>query len=290
MKKFSYFVLLQNDATVRGKELFDAYRSGIPERIYSGAVAFQQTKAETIQKNGSILRGGLSHFLSTPLKSDKDEIIRLIEDSIENTVLQFDAAPVLTSVNHSVWRVMEPQQVPLQRQMVGVIKRLLRNGRTMLVNAGCSFGKNSGDVAVSLFEFDGFSTVQTLRSIVGTMTAEQQLTVVNGAVFSSVIAIGQDIFSEKNIAVIDFDDHTGTTADQLNERIPILLDQFGIQQITFSRQTLHSSVGAACQLRIGMDVTKHPLGSVIVSIIGDNTELEEAMTIRGSITMLEQFA
>jgi hypothetical protein len=199
-----------------------------------------------------------------------------------------DAAPVLSTVAHSLWRVMEPQEVPLQRQMVGVMKRLLKNGRSMLVNAGCTFAKKSGDVAISLFEFDGFSTVQSLRSIVGGFASEGTLAVVNGAFLTTVTSIGQDIWTEKNIVIIDFDDQDGSLTAQLNETFPVMLGQFGIQNITLAKQSLHSSVGSDYQLRIGIDVNKHPLGSVLVSIIGDHTELEDAITNHGSVTVLER--
>jgi hypothetical protein len=288
MKKFSYVVILQKGPVDQETDLFDVYRSTIPARIQEGAVAFQQIKTDAIQKNGSILRGGLSHFLSTPLKSDKDEIIKLIEDSIENTVLQLDAAPMLSTVGHSLWRVMEPQEVPLQRQMVGVVKRLLKNGRSMLVNAGCTFAKKSGDVAISLFEFDGFSTVQSLRSIVGGFGSEGSLNIVNGAFLTTVTSTGQDVPADNNIVIIDFDDPDGSLTAQLNETFPVLLGQFGIQNITLSKQSLHSSVGSYVQLRIGIDVNKHPLGSVLVSMIGDHDELENAITNHGSVTVLER--
>lgn len=290
MKKFSYVVILQNESSAAKSETdpIAAYSAHIPSSIRTVASEFQQIKSDAIQKNGSILRGGLGHFLSTPLKSDKEEIIRLIEDSIENTVQQLDAAPVLSSVSHTLWRVLEPQHVPLQRQMVGVMKRLLKNGRSMLITAGCSFGKNSGDVTVSLFEFDGFSTVQSLRTIVDKLPKEILLQIVNGSFLGTVVSIGQDAPTDKNLVVIDFDDHNDSVPTLLNERFPVLLDQFGLQNITLSKQTLHSSVGGSWQLRIGMDVNKHPLGSVLVSMIGDSEDIEEAITNYGSITVLER--
>jgi hypothetical protein len=290
MKKFSYFVILQKQSPVQrtGSDPFDAYRIFVQESIRTKAVEFQLVKTETIQKNGSILRGGLTQFLSTPLQSDKKEIIKLIEDSIENTVTQLDAAPVLSSVQHSLWKVMEPQQVPLQRQMVGVMKRLLKNGRSMLVSAGCVFGKNSGDAAVSLFEFDGFSTVSSLHSILAAFPVEEQLLPVNGEFLSAAHSIGTDIAQEKNLVVIDFNANDAAMTALLTERFQVLTQQFGIQHITLSTQSLHSSVGAFNQLRVGMDVNKVPLGSVLVSLTEENPGLEDSITNHGSVTVLER--
>ncbi|MFA6456530.1 MAG: hypothetical protein WCW40_06890 [Bacteroidota bacterium] len=290
MKKYSYFVLLQqNVAPSRpADDPIEEYKNFIPLSLQSGAVEFQRKKFDSIQKNGTILRGGLAHFLSTPLKSDTEEIIRLIQDSIENTVQQLDAAPMLSTVEHTVWKVMEPQDIPLQRQMVGVMKRLLKNGRTMLVNSGCLFGKNSGEIAVSLFQFDGFSTVQSIKSIIDDFSTQQILTVVNGSVNANSITIERDAAPEKNLVVIDFDYHDDSIVDVLNQRLPVLLDQFGITHCTLSKQLLHSSVGAGYQIRFGMNVNKYPLGTVILSLAGDHDELENAITTHGSLIVLEQ--
>ncbi|MFA6467546.1 MAG: hypothetical protein WCW35_01520 [Bacteroidota bacterium] len=290
MKNYSYFVLLQQNSSASrlSEDSFEEYKNFIPLSLQSVAAEFQRKKSEAIQKNGSILRGGLAHFLSTPLKSDTEEIIRLIQDSIENTVQQLDAAPMLSTVEHSLWKVLEPQEVPLQRQLVGVVKRLLKNGRTMLVNAGCTFGKNSGEIGVSLFLFNGFSTVQSLKSIIDNFSSRQVLSVVNGSVNANAIAIERDIPPEKNLIVIDFNYPDDSILDVLNQRLPVLLDQFGITHCTFTKQLLHSAVGAAYQIRFGLNVHKHPLGSVILSLVGDHVELENAVTTNGSLIVLEQ--
>ncbi|MFA5833039.1 MAG: hypothetical protein WDA22_06140 [Bacteroidota bacterium] len=290
MKKYSYFVILQQNSSVikSGENPFDQYKNFVPTSLQTRATEFQRKKAESIQKNGTILRGGLSHFLSTPLKSDTDEIIRLIQDSIENTVQQLDAAPILSTVEHTLWKVLEPQEVPLQRQLVGVVKRLLKNGRTMLADAGCSFGKNSGEVALSLFLFDGFSTVQSLKSTLDDFSSQQLLSIVNGSINANMISIDQEKSPEKNLIVIDIAYQDDSLVALLNQRLPILLDQFGINHFSLTKQLLHSSVGATYQIRFGLNVNKHPLGSVILSLVGDHDELENAITNHGSLIVLEQ--
>lgn len=290
MKKYSYFAILQQqpDSVKSGTAPFDDYKSSIPANIQKVAAEFQKIKTETIQKNGTILRGGLTHFLSTPLQSDKDEIIKLIRDSIENTVQQLDAAPMLSSVQHALCWVMEPQEVPLQRQIVGVMKRLLKNGRTLLLNAGCQFGKSSGPVAVSLFTFDGFSTIQSVNSIIHTAAASNNMTVVNGAIDSTLTFIEKEPSQDPHVVVVDFDTAEESITDIINAKLPILLDQFGIKSFTLSKQTLHNSFGSAYQIRFSMNVNKHPLGSVILSLTGENDELEDAITNHGSLIVLEQ--
>ncbi len=291
MKKYSYSVILQHNGTTSkpDENPFEMYKSFVENNIKSTLSDIQRFKTETIQKNGTILRGGLSPFLSTPLKTDTDEIIRLIEDSIENTVQQLDAAPILSSVEYSIWKVLDVNEVPLNRQIVGVVKRLLKNGRMMLSEAGCSFAKNSGDVAFSIFSFDGFSTVQPLKAIVDSFGRQQLLSVVNGSMTTTLTAIEQEAKEEKNLVVIDFDYADDSIVDLLNLKLNVLLDQFGIKYFTLSKHSLHSGIGLTYQMRFGLNASKYPLGSVILSLVGEHDELEDAITTHGSLIVLEQY-
>ena len=290
MKKFSYSVILQQNGgqTKTEWDLFEAYRSFVINEIQTALIEFEKIKSDAIQKNGTILRGGLSHFLSTPFKSDKDEIILLIRDSIENTVQQLEASSILSSVEHSMWKIIEPQNVPLHRQLVGVVKRLLKNGRTTLVDAGCQFGKNSGETIISKFSFDGFATAQSLKTIIDQFTSHQPLWVIGGTLANTITAIEVIEKQEKFIVQMDFDLPNDTVIVQLNERIPVLLDQFGIKNFVLSKHSLHGGVGGEYQIQFGMDIEKYPLGTVIMSLIGDNEELEDAVTVHGSLIVLEQ--
>ncbi len=284
-------MLQQNGtSTTASENLFESYKTFVQTSVQSARAEMQRLKTDTIQKNGTILQGGLSPFLTTPLTSDMDEIVRLIHDSIENTVQQLDAAPNLSSVQYSLWKVLNVHEVPLHRQLVGVVKRLLNNGRTMLVNAGCSFGKNSGEVAMSIFAFNGFSTVQSLKVIVDSFGQLQALSVVNGFLTTTLTVIEQEVNEEKNLVVINFDYPDDSIIELLNRRLPVLLDQFGVKYFTLSKQSLHSGIGSTYQMRFGLNVNKYPLGSVILSLVGEHDELEDAITTNGSVIVLEHYS
>jgi hypothetical protein len=290
MKKFSYSVILQQNGNQEKTEedTFESYRSFVLSGVQTALSELEKTKSDTIQKNGTILRGGLGHFLSTPLKSDTDEIIRLIRDSIENTVQQLDAAPILSSVEHSLWRIIEPHRVPLHRQLVGVVKRLLKNGRTILVEAGCQFGKNSGETILSKFSFNGFATALSLKTIVDQYVSQQTISVVSGTLSSTITAIEEGEQKENFIVQIDFDLPNDSVISQLLERIPVLLDQFGIKNFIVSKQSLHGGVGGEYQIQFSVNIDKNPLGTVIMSLVDDSQELEEAITVYGSLIVLEK--
>ncbi len=289
MKKFTYSVILQQNGnqTKTEVDIVETYRLFINNGIQTAFAELEKITSDTIQKNGAILRGGLTHFLSMPLKSDNEEINHLIRDSIENTVQQLDAAPLLSSVEHTLWKILEPQNVPLHRQLVGVVKRLLKNGRTILIDAGCQFGKSSGEAMVSKFSFNGFATAPILKTIIDKFSSQQAITVVNGTVSNTIIAIEVSEQQEKFIIQIDFSLSNDSVIAQLHERIPVLLDQFGIKNFIVTKQSLHGGMGGDYQIQFGMDIEKYPLGTVILSLVGESEELEDAITTHGSLIVLE---
>lgn len=291
MKKHSAIIILQRQSTAvqADGDAFDQFSAAVQGALRSRTSPFDQGVTDAIQKNGSILRGGLSHFLSTPLKSDKDEIITLIEESIRSAVEQSDAAPQIGSTQFTLWKVMDPLQVPLQRQMVGVMKRLLKNGRSILVAAGAAFGKNSGDIAVALFEYDGFSTVQSVAGLARTSLPQDAVTMVNGALFTSVTAEGDEPWTGPHLVSIDCTIQDDAILPYLSERFALLAGQFGIRSITLSRQALRFSSGEAFQIRIGTDLNKYPLGSILVTLTGDHAAVEDAVTNNGAVTVLERW-
>jgi hypothetical protein len=124
--------------------------------------------------------------------------------------------------------------------------------------------------------------------IVDRFPREKQFALINGSFNAALISIDQETTTEKNLVVIDFDFHDDTVIELLNQRLPVLLDQFGIKKFSLSKQALHSVAGSTFQIRFGMNVNTVPLGSVILSLIGENAELENAITNDGSVIVLEQ--
>lgn len=289
MSSFYYYLYIQTavGTIATDGDPVTVYHHAVTESLRLSAAAGAQAKGEIIQKNGSILRGGLIHFLSTPLKSDKDDIIRLIEESIAASIRQLDAAPLVETTVHTLWRVMEPASVPLHRQMVGVVKRLLKNGRSQLASTGVQFGKNAGDITASLFAFDGFATVRTIRGIVDGATNSEPLRAVSGNLLSFVGA-GEGNFEEPHRAVIEFDDPDGLMASGIMERCATLGDLFGVRSWTLLRRVLHATGNGEYQIHFGFDAKRSPLGSILLTLIGEDTAFEDAVTSTGALVVLER--
>ncbi|MFZ4619317.1 MAG: hypothetical protein ACOYNS_02070 [Bacteroidota bacterium] len=288
MKKFSYTVLLTVSETEQSaSETIEAYRTFLTSSIQSKAAELQKQKADVIQKNGTILRGGLTQFLSTPLKSDKDEIIKLIEDSIENSVQQLDAAPMLGTVEHSLWRVVDPQEVPLHKHSIGVVKRMLKEGKTMLTEAGCTFGKNAPPVIVSHFQFDGFSTILPLQKIIDQAGDQKLITQVNNVMRTFTAAPEKYSGSDRQMLLIDLNVNETSAIESMLSEIRTLLENEGVNDVVCSVQTFHSRVGAVLQIACSLDSDTVPIGKIVMTLAEFHPELKTALNNHSMVTLLQ---
>lgn len=288
MPRYTYSVTIQLNGGSKRHEVdpFDQYRTFLTESLRMIDDEVTKEQREAVQKNGAILRGGMAHFLSTPLKSDKDEIVRLIEESILRAVQQMDQLPAEGPVPHALWRILEPQEVPLQRQLVGVMKRLLKNGRTALIDAGCMTGKNAGEIAVSQVTFERFALLSPICKAIDRLPSEIELSMMKGNV-RTVISASGDLTVAPHLLAIDFGRLSDAALTTVIERSASLMEQFGAAGFSLQRSILHSS-SPIFQLLIAMDVRKTPLGTALMSLIGENAEIEDALTANGSVQVMEK--
>lgn len=287
MKKFSYSVLLTpTEEDAAAADILDSYRTFMTSSILSSANELQKVKTEVIQKNGTILRGSLTQFLSTPLKSDKDDIIKLIEDSIESSVRQLNAAPMLNTVEHSLWSIVEPQDVPLHRNSIGVVKRLLKEGKSMLTEAGCVFGKSAPPVYVSRFLFDGFSTILPLQKIIDQFEDRQQIAQVNNVVHS-VTASTDPSSADLHMMLIDLDLQDFSSVETLMPEIQTACETAGAKGFVSALQTFHSRFGSLLQLSCLLDIHAVPIGAIITSIGELHPQLKTALNNSSTVVILK---
>ncbi len=288
MKKFSYTVLLTPAAPEQSSsDPVEAYRTFLTASILAKAAELQKMKSDVIQKNGTILRGGLTQFLSTPLKSDKDEIIKLIEDSIENSVQQLDAAPMLGTVDHTLWRIVDPQEVPLHKHSIGVVKRMLKEGKSMLTEAGCTFGKNAPPVFVSYFQFDGFSTIHPLQKIIDQAGDQKLITQVNNVMRTLTAAPDKYSGTDRQMLLIDLNVTDPSVIESIMSEITAALESEGALDVIGSLQTFHSRVGSVLQLACSLDIDTVPIGKIVTTLAELHPELKTALNNHSMITLLQ---
>ena len=295
MEKFIYSLLFQKVNAEDEKDeikFFSELHASLLNEFQSEISVFNKTRTEAVQKAVSGLRGGLSTYLSTPLMSDKDDIERVIRDNVENMVSQLKIEENETASRLFSYKILEAPQIPLQRQLVGVMRRLIKNGKTMLADAGISTGKNSGNLYLMLFTLDEFATLPVLKARIDsvmTRSSTMQFTVVNDCISNILVVLESDSKMRGHTVLINFDGND-LLADKLNVKLATLLNQFGAKNIKLSRRTFYTGFGTAFQMQFVVDLNKQALGSIIMSLVEDDEELEDALTTQGSLIVLEKVA
>lgn len=296
MAQFIYSTIIQqikNSDTIPGEtDLFTEINSSLHSSFVVKDTESKKNISDAIQKSGAGLRGNLSQFLSTPLKSDKDEIDKAIKDTFENMVYQMGYSLNYSTVVPTFYKIIDPQSVPLHRQLVGVIRRILKNGKTMLVDAGVTTGKNGGALYYGTFVADDLTLLPEVRSEFESILREKtdnSYIIIADSIASIVSSAPADTKRCKYMIVMNFtsDDNA---ASRLESRIGVIADQFGVKNSTMIKRSFTAGFSSLFQLQFAVDIDAHALGSVIMALVDDDPELEDIVTTSGSLLVLEKIA
>lgn len=268
---------------------FGDFHNAIREAVDKTVGENKKTSLDIIAKNIGSLRGVLAPYLSTPLTSDKGDIERAIKDNFHHLMEQLgfvspSVAPVITT-----YSVMDASQVPLHRQIVGVIRRILKNGKTLLADAGVSSGKNSGSVFVTQIGLNDFSLLPAVYSAARSFhdeTRSAENAVLNDVVGQVVNLVTAEKRPYAHTILLQWDGNE-TQFTSMQSRVKIVSEQFGVDSILFARKSLYGGFGSTYQFQCSVDLNKQALGSIILSLVGDDGELEDAITTHGSLLVLE---
>ncbi|MDE3057124.1 MAG: hypothetical protein KGJ59_04110 [Bacteroidota bacterium] len=119
---------------------------------------------ETLQKYSQLTRGSLNQFLSTPIKSDEEEVRRIIKENFERFGEQhFDM--VNTGVQRS-WQSRLITEPALFVSRDKNVKKLFGNGKKLLVQFGIVTGKIPSAVFESVFIFPSPQGLTHLKKVI----------------------------------------------------------------------------------------------------------------------------
>lgn len=295
MEKFIYSTLFQQVSTGEtndDKDFFFELNKYLVKEFETHFALLNKKQREAVQKAISGLRGGLSTYLSTPLMSDKNEIEKVLRENVETVVKYFSVEKNITASQVSAYKVLDFPHIPLHRQLVGVMRRLIKNGKTMLANAGITFGKNSGNAFLTMFILDEIAALPIVRMKIDEAiekNSESHYAIINDCIANVLVLLNEDSKYHGHTVLMNFDGDN-SFVERLNDKLAKLLDQFGAKNIILSRRTFHTGFSAFFQLQFVVDLNKQALGSIIMSLVGDDEELEDALTTQGSLIVLEKIA
>lgn len=291
MKTYTISLLLQSRSndTAALAEALDQFRTYCAAATTQAAADLLKVRTDVITKNGTVLRGGLTQFLSTPLKSDKDEIIRLIHESIDNTLRQFDIPTGEPSIRTALYRIVPAADVPLLKNSVGTMKRLLKNGRSSLGESSAARGKGNSDRFVFRLVFEGLSLAETLFSLIRTAPETDQFSVVH-AVLSTGWSTIPPAATGSSLVLLSCQPPAYTMTEERSSKIGTICSGLGLAGVEVSTSVFDLLHTGTVQIGVRADLSAIAIGS-IVSAIGDgDEELRTAINNSGALIVLEPVA
>jgi hypothetical protein len=296
-ERYQYFVVVQKlteDHNVEGdnKIFFSGLHNYLVSSIAKIVEDGSRSVDDIVQKGISGLRGMLSPYLSMPLTSDKNDIENGIREHFRRMMDQSGAVSSDAPFHIETFIVMESQDIPLHRQIVGVIRRLLKNGRTQLADTGVSFGKNFGSVYITQIVHEDLSAIPLLAASLNAIPTElnrSEYMFVSDGIGEIVYNGASERISSEYVMMLQWDGDDAM-ASALQKRFVVLAEQFGITNVVLAKKTLFSGFGFRYYLQCPIQLEKHAIGSIIVSLIGDDDVMEDAITTRGSLLVLQKIS
>ena len=119
---------------------------------------YLKSLSEAIARESHVLRGSLSQYLSTPIKSDAADVLRIISESLQQMLQQSGSLPpglVSSWAGHVVF--------PETEKVAG--KKLIQNGKAFLRDAGIGPGRQKDEVFESVFLLSGGMNLDLLEFV-----------------------------------------------------------------------------------------------------------------------------
>jgi hypothetical protein len=294
MKLYQYSLIAQKFSGETEAKDDTAFFSGFHNSVLASVDTVisdnKKNADDMIGKSISGLRGVLSPYLSTPLTSDKSDIDKALKDNFQFMMEQFCALSKNSLPAISSYTVLEESQIPLHRQIVGVIRRILKNGRTSLADAGIAYGKNAGQVYCSFLDFSDFSLLPAMHSAAhefSDASASAGIRFVNDFVGDIVVRSAEDNSESPHTILLQWNGNDSLLST-IRGRLKTVSEQFGITDFLVVKKSFFGGFGLTYQLQCAADLHTHALGSIILSLVGDDEELEDAITTQGSLIVLEK--
>jgi hypothetical protein len=125
----------KKDGSTHPVELVSPYHSMIQRELCDQRALHHKHLLALIDKHSHVVKGSLNQFLSTPIKSDHDEVKSTLQESYEQLLQQvgFQSA-VEKPVTWERWIHFSPVQTPFGNS--SVLKNLIKRGNAILARRG----------------------------------------------------------------------------------------------------------------------------------------------------------
>jgi hypothetical protein len=187
------YCIMHQPASAKGVDEYVATIREMDEAVRQESAAltalFEKGRKEAIARESQVLRGSLTEFLSTPMRSDNASILRIFTDAFERFDNVVAGLTPIGVTGTSEGRIIAPKmQKPLE-------KRLRSSGKSYLRELGFDAGPAKVDIFESVFLISGGHNLDILEHII-----RDRLGIYSGAHGRHLIGAGAYTFAAYNRA------------------------------------------------------------------------------------------
>ena len=127
--------------------------------------AYAAALGEARNKAAQVARGSLNQFLSTPIKSDNEDVQRIIKDALERYSEQI--LPSQTIGIQAAWysqMVSDSSIVSARTKLSVIVRKMLSAGKRILGDLGFDRGKGLSNIFENVFLIESGMNLDTLES------------------------------------------------------------------------------------------------------------------------------
>jgi hypothetical protein len=293
MPKFLYSIVTQRTigSEKENDELafFEMFTASLKEFIEGEVIEKNKVTDGVIQRTLQRLRGSLTPYLTTPLKTDQVDIERSLKDTIEEVLKQRDGEVLTQTIDIRAAKILKPTKIPLHRNSVALVKQMLTNAKNSLPLSQLKKVKNNGNAFLLKCTVDDIWFVPIINKCLAknfTKYSNESYSLINDSLFEMVFLHSVYPANSLHTVIINLA-VPEQVREKLNDRITLLLNEFAIDNISMYRKIFQSGFGEQYQLHFDLNLRKTSLGAIITSLIGDDHALEEAFSRHGSLVALE---
>jgi hypothetical protein len=302
-KLISYSVLEQIPPSANPEEFRSSQRASLGKIRNESALlreAFQASLLETRMKFAQVAKGSLNQFLSTPIKSDNEDVQRIIKDAFEKyseQIMPTSSVGIETAWSSQV--IVDSMLVGGQTKISGIIRKMLSAGKRKLKESGFKLGRNPSNIFESVYLYDGGWNLDALEYLLGkSITDDVRASAIDcsrSSLYTVVSSVGD---SEQKISLWEASiipariDTPGTEfAAEIGKTFETLMKEFNLHHLSLWKKKLSSGEGDAFVVRARMIPDHKLLFEVVKWLTGSGNEsLRKGLTENGALVVKEIIA
>ena len=262
--------------------------------------AYQASLLETRMKFAQVAKGSLNQFLSTPIKSDNEDVQRIIKEAFEKyTEHIIPSRGVGIDAAWSSQVIADSMLVAGQAKISGIIRKMLSRGKRGLKESGFKLGRNPSNIFESAYLFDGGWNLDVLEYLLGKKAADdghaREVEQRRSSLYSVVSSLGDSSQKlglwEASIFPSGIENPGDEFSIEIGKMFETLMKEFNVHHLTLWKKRLSSGEGESFMIRV-RTIPDHKLLFEVIKwlAVSSNGTTTKELTADGSLVVKEIIA